>query len=371
MYLQKRSQKAKRRINKRLIISIIIAVAFILAIIGLIILISSGRNLKDSIKKASFTAQDTILTQNNGIFYTDDDNLIFADYSSKQIWVKKMFAKDLKITASENMIAAYNTKTIQLFDMGGKQYFTKELTGDIINAKCGAEKIAVISEVQTEEEGLKKSLTVFDTKGETIDNIDLNDQNIIDMGFYGKDNKLWVLTLDSSGVIPISRIATYDPGQSMTGIIDINGQLIEKLIIDENSIYASGTTNLYIYSIYGEKKDSILIYGWNFHGQFYTDKKPLFIYVPRIKTNKQFDSLRLIKTDNSDLTIKLPPDIIKATVYNNKIYCFSKTNLYKYSLEGKMEDQYPLPFSIDSVSKIYDKYTFIVKGTDVFILPLP
>lgn len=372
MYLKRRSLKSKKGINKRLMFFAITATAVILAIVGLIILITSGKNLKDIIKKASFKAKDTICTQDHGIYYTDGDNLVFADYASKEIWTKKMFSKGLKITSSENMIAGYNEKAIQLFDVNGNQYFTKEITGDIINAKCGLDKVAVISQVMTEEEGLKKYLTVYNTKGESIDTIDLKNQNVIDIGFYGKKSKLWVLTLDVAGVIPISRIATYDPeDQSMTGIIDINGQLIQKLIIDESNIYASGTTNLYIYSIYGEKKDSILIYGWNFHGQFYIDKTPLFIYVPRIQTNKEFDSLRLIKTGSYDLTIQLPADIIRATIYNNKIYCFSKKELYKYTLEGKMEDKYALPFDIESVSRIYDKYAFMVKGANEYILPLP
>ena len=372
MYLRKRPLKSKKGINKRLMLFVITAAAVILAIVGLVILITSGRNLKDVIKKASFSAKDTICTQDHGIYYTNGDNLVFADYASKEIWSKKMFSEGLKITSSENLIAAYNEKAIQLFDANGNQYFTKEITGDIVNAKCGLDKAAVISEVQTEDEGAKKYLTVYNTKGESIDTIDLKKQNVIDIGFYGKKSKLWALTLDVTGVLPISRIATYDPeGQSMTGIIDINGQLIQKLIIDESNIYASGTTNLYIYSVYGEKKNSILIYGWNFHGQFYTDKTPLFIYVPRIQTNKQFDSLRLIKTGSYDLTIQLPPDIIKATIYANKIYCFSETGLYKYSLEGKMEDKYTLPFAIDSVSRIYDKYAFVVKGSNEYILPLP
>jgi len=62
---------------------------------------------------------------------------------------------------------------------------------------------------------------------------------------------------------------------------------------------------------------------------------------------------------------------MKAAIYNNKIYCFSKTKIYKYSLNGKREEQFDLPYSIDSVSKIYDRYAFLVKGTDIFILTLP
>jgi hypothetical protein len=372
MYLQKKSFKTGKRLTKRFVYFIVIASAILLAIIGLIILITSQKNLKDIIKKASFKADDTICTQSKGIYYTSGDNLIFTDYSSKQIWAKKMFSKDLTITSSESLIAAYNQKAIQLFDADGKQYFSKEITGDIKDAKCGMDKVAVITEIQTEDTGLKKYLNVFNLKGETIDTIDLEDQNVIDLGFYGTKSKLWVLTLDITGVIPISRIETYSPEEKqMTGIIDINGQLIQKLIIDETNIYVSGTTNLLVYSVYGEKKDSILIYGWNFHGQFYLDDNPLFIYVPRMQTNKQFDSLRLIKTDNSDLTIKLPPDIIKATVYSDKIYCFSKKELYKYSMEGKIEQQYVLPFAIDKVSKIYDKFAFLTKGSDDYILPLP
>lgn len=372
MYLRERSYKTKQKINKRLIISISVLAVVIIAIIGLVILISSGRDLKNNVHKAVFHAQDKVLTQKNGIIYTNDDNLIFVDYSSKQIWSKKMFSTSLSVTASEENIAVYNKKSVQVFDLNGNPLYTKEVSGSILNVRCGANKIAVITEVETEEEGLKKFLTVYNKSGETIDTIPFEKQNIIDIGFYGKNSKLWVLTLDTTGVIPISHISTYDTEkQSMTGIININGQLIEKLIIDENTIYASGTTNLNIYSMLGEKKDAVLIYGWSFQEQFYSDNKSLFLYIPRIKTNNSFDSLRLIQLNKSDLTVNLPPDVIKAAVYNNKIYCFSKKKIYKYSLQGKREDEFDLPYTIDKVTKIHDRYAFLVKGTDIFVLSLP
>lgn len=375
MVLRRAAFKPERNNNKKLVLFIAIGAGVLVAIIGIILLLTSGRNLKDSMKKTAFAAQDTVLTQKNGVLYTEDDNLVFTDYYDKEIWNKKMFAADVKVTSSDSLIAVYNSKMIQLFDMDGNQFFSKELTGNIMNAKCGVDKLAVITEVQTEEEGTKKFLAVFNTKGDQLDNIDFFAQHIIDIGFYGKNSQLWVLTLDSTGVIPISRIATYNPGVSMTGIIDINGQLVDKLIIDENSIYASGTTNLTVYNLFGEKQESLLVYGWYFHGEYILDNKPIFIYVPRNAVVKnRFDSLRIIRTTksgNTDLTINLPPDIMKASIYNNKLYCFSQNNLYKYSLEGKLEDKYDLPYPIDGVFKIYENHAFLIKGADVFSLPLP
>lgn len=375
MILRRTSYKPERQINKRLALVIAIAAAAVVLTVCLIILLTSGRNLKDSITKTVYTAQDTVLTQKGGMLYTDSDNLVFSDYFGKQIWNKKMFASDVKVTSSDNLIAVYNAKMVQLFDMDGNQLFSKELAGDIMNAKCGIDKVAVINEVQTEEEGKKKFMSVFSAKGEQLDNIDFNQQHILDIGFYGKNSQIWVLTLDSSGVIPISRIATYNPGVSMTGIIDINGQLVDKLIIDENNIYASGTTNLAIYNLFGEKQNSLLVYGWYFHGEYISDNKPVFIYVPRNAVIKnRLDSLRIIrigKTTNTDLTINLPPDILKASIYNNKLYCFSQNNLYKYTLEGKLEDKYDLPYPIDGVFRVYENHAFLIKGADVFALPLP
>jgi hypothetical protein len=375
MILRRTSYKPERNDNRRLTLIIAAAVAGLVVVIGLIILLTSGRNLKDSITKTVYNATDTVITQKNGVLHTDSDNLVFYDYFGKQIWNKKMFAADVKVTSSDTLIAVFNTNMVQLFDLDGNQFFSKELTGDILNAKCGIDKVAVITEVQTEEEGKQKFLLIFNTKGEQLDNIPFNTQHIIDIGFYGKSSQLWVLTLDAAGVIPISRIATYNPGVSMTGIIDINGQLVDKLIIDENSIYASGTTNLSIYNLFGEKQDSLLVYGWYFHGEYISDGRPVFIYVPRNAVVKnRFDSLRIIKINksgNTDLTINLPPDILKACIYNSKLYCFSQNNLYKYTLEGKLEDKYDLPYAIDGVFRVYENHAFIIKSADVFALPLP
>ncbi len=372
MYIRKKSGAVKYKISKRFIVFVSLSAIILIAITGLIILLASGRNLKDSIKKAPFSSGNMVLTQKNGILYTNSDNLIFIDYLSKTRWTKKMFAADVKITSSEKLIAAYNNQKIQLFDIDGNTYYTKEITGDVLNVRCSDDMIAVFSEVETENEGQKKYLTVYDTKDNQVDNIDFYNQQIIDMGFYEKSSMLWVLSLDSTGVIPVSRIVTYNPGKSMKGIIDINDQLIEKLIIDKSSIYASGTTNLYIYSLFGEKKDSILVYGWDFHGQYYLGNKPVFIYTPRNKIqNIYFDSIRIITTDNTDLTIKLPPDVIKAWIYNGRIYCFSQNKIYKYTIEGKPEDEYDLPYAIDSVMKVYENHVFFIKGSDVFTMPLP
>ena len=372
MYLKTKSRSfGSGRINKRRVILITAIVVAVIAVVGIILLATSGRNLKDVIKKEVFGAKDAILTQKDGVLYITGDKLTYSDYNNKEIWTQKIFAKKLEETASENIIAVYNDKVVQAFDPAGNQLFTKEITGSVLDVRCGLDKVAVISQVQTEDKGQQKYLTVYGKQGNIIDTIDFASQNIIDIGFYGKNSNLWVLTLDTEGVIPISRIVTYEPGKSQTGSIDINGQLVEKLIVDDTSIYASGTNNLSIYSLFGEKKSSILIYGWNFHGEFMIEKTPVFLYVPRIKVSGAFDSIRVVETDGTDLTINLPPDVVRATIYNNKIYCLSKTKIYKYSMEGTSEDEYDLPYSIDSVLKVYGRYAFLVKGNDVFILPLP
>ena len=154
--------------------------------------------------------------------------------------------------------------------------------------------------------------------------------------FYGDDDNLWMLTLVTSGVQPISRVTTVDPAQqALTGIIDLTDQLITDVFFTDDNIYLSGTTNVAYYDLFNEKQGDILIYGLKCIDHTQGADSVVLLYVPRQSDADYYSSLRILSKDNLDTTLQLPENVFSVVSSADKVYCFTKNELYTYKFDGE------------------------------------
>ncbi len=323
-----------------------------------------------------FTAGTPFEVNSAGIAYISGENYHLMDFDTKPLWENTLYSSDMKLAVSDKLFCAYNQDILHAVDVTGKLLYSKRETGAILSARAGLTRVAYFSEERgnnddgTKGDIISANLYVLDQEGNVLSEQSFLNQNVVDYGFYGKNEMLWVLALDVSGAIPVSRITTYNPGKYITGTIDVTEQIIEKVIVDNEYIYACGTTHIFIYTLFGDKKDSILIYGWKYMASRIIDDKMYFAYVPREKGEETFGAVKIIRMDKTPISLNLQDNCQQAVFTDKLLYCISGSNILSYTLDGVFNNVTPMPISYDSVLKTGSDYAYTAKGDGVFQIAL-
>lgn len=367
MYNQSKTKKKLSR--KALVFLISIIVVTIVLLTGLVMLLTKGKEIKDTLVAMPFTSDAEYFSVGSNVVYLNQDLLTCADASLKTVWQCSLYQSGLKIVANDSVIAATGTDAIQCVDANGGQLFTTRIDGVVDSARVGTNKVAVYVE-QPEAENHPAYILIFDLAGQNLHQIDVTSRYVLDYGFDSQSDQLYILELDVTGSVPVSRISTYRPEtQAMTGIKELKDQLVDGVKIVGKDIYAIGTHRLTIYTAANTVSSrEILTYGWMAEDvNTISDLK--FVYVP--STDGFYDVARIIRSSGSETKINLPPQVFRIIHNGEKIYCFAKTSFFVYTGDGKYLRTYDLPFEIDSVQRATPGYVFMTQGASVYLMPLP
>lgn len=368
MYL---NVKPKRQINPKTVL--FLATVFIVLVVfitGAVMLLTKGKDIKDSLVKMPFTAEDEYFAVGNTVVYTSDNVLTCTDASLDDNWRLQLESNILNYTSGNSLIAAAGEDVLMVFNVQGQNLFSKRIDeGMISSVRLGKDKVAVETG-QTLENKTVSYIVVFGLDGADLFKLDISGKYVLDYGFDANSKQLYILELDVSGAAPISRVTTYRPDtQSMTGIKELKDQLVESVYFGETSVFTMGTKQLTEYSSLNTEGKEILIYGWMLED--ICDKAdPRFVYVPS-REDVFVDIAKIIKPSGAEVKINLPPNVFKILDMGEKIYCFATDDIFVYTGEGKYLRTYDLPFAIDGAKRAMDGCVFLKAGGEVYLLPLP
>lgn len=364
-----KKQKKKRLSKKRLLFFFAITVVMAVLITGLVMLLTVGRELSDSMTEMPFSSDTQYFGMGQHIVYSQDKQLTCIDTSLSVVWRLELFSGDLQYTANDDIIVASGQNVIQTINANGQHLFSKKVEGNIESTRAGKDKVAVYV-LQPLEDSTRAYILIFDLSGTDLYQIDVTNRYIIDYGFDAVSNSLYLLELDISGSVPISRISTYRPEtQSMTGIKELKDELVGRLYIFGDQIYAVGTNELTLYQSLSENDRSVMVYGWVLTDA-YRLEDPRFVFIPA-KNSDSIDIIRIIRGSGSEIKINLPPDVFRIIHGSDKIYCFAKQSVFVYTIDGKYVRSYTLPFPISDAERVLGRYTFITQDKTVYLMPLP
>lgn len=369
MYVNKKAKKV--RLSQRSIIFLItVFIVVTVLIIGLIMILSSGREVEDTLTPLPYKSSDSYFTVGKNIVYAEKDLLTCIDSSLNEQWKRRLFTDNLNYTANSSIIAATSDTVLQVIDVDGNYLSTSEYKGEINSVRLAKDMIAVYVN-ETKGDANRSYIFILDTKGNDLYSIDITERTVLDYGFDSYSELLYILELDVTGAAPISRITTYRPEtESITSIKELKDQLISKVMIIEGSVYAMGTNRLTMYQSLNADEREIMIYGWSLEDVNLQDR-PEFVYVPNSDKKSNFDAVRIIRNNGNETKINLPPGVFSVLHMNERIYCFATDKIFVYTSEGEYLRTHELPFEIDNVERVNDKYVFINVGETVYLLPLP
>ena len=107
-------------------------------------------------------------------------------------------------------------------------------------------------------------LLIYELTGRQIDQVDLAGQIVMDFGFFSNGALLWVMTMDTSGSVPMSIITTYQPGRQTLGSVREIEEVVYRTLFQASQLRAVGTTYIKTYDYAGSEitSERKLVYGW-------------------------------------------------------------------------------------------------------------
>ncbi len=366
--------QARRQVvmkKRRFVLTLVAGVMVLGALIALaVILLSGDMDLSATMKQVLMKPADPVVSDDSNVIFARDGALHCIDQKNQERWTAQLFASDVWLCLSKNAVAAYSKDTIKLYDRSGTALFDRKFDQEIVQASCGEAYVAVALK---DDDGAY-TIFVTDFAGNPVETIkSIPGRHVMQTGFFGNDS-LYALAMDSSGTLPVTCISTYQPGKSMTSVVTIQGELVEKLIFTADSMYAVTTAHVTQYSLVGEQQAQVLVYGWVLQGWRMDNGAPQMVFASRsqVEKDKRISTLRLVTVAGMDQPIYLPPACHTVVAGKDKFYCFSPDSVYAYDSKGKLLKQYPLPGKSDGARAVMGGSAVLVfDGEASSISPLP
>ncbi|MBQ9942362.1 MAG: hypothetical protein IJP03_05080 [Christensenellaceae bacterium] len=304
------------------------------------------------------------------IYYLKGTTLTCADNRGEAKWSTKFSAGQQALAVSESLVCLYNDSTATVIDTDKNPLFTLPQSDfQILEVVCGENALAVLTQISSEDSSTQY-LRLFDASGKEVSRIDLQKAEVLDFGFSGSGDSLWYLTLDTSGVYPISQITTYSvAGNTMTGLYQIYDQLVNRVEFLQSDMYVCGTTYLTCYDTFGEKKSETLIYGTRCVATCRAGSDQLFALAP-YSDEETAATVRVLSSAGLDTLIQLPSGVTHFALSSSKVYAYAGSTVYVYNLSGEFDEAIELEFPVESVSPLTSTSVLISSGEHRYIMNL-
>ena len=250
------------------------------------------------------------------------------------------------------------------------QLFSTNIESEIIDVAVGDAMVAVLTQGANEQQQMRSYISLFSTVGEqTGQQIDFGARQVTDFGFYGENDMFWALTLDTSGVLPISIISTYKSDGSMTSNIQETTQIVESVYLTDTAIFTSGTKFLTSYSYFGERQAEDSIHGWEEAAAWLTPQTCSLAYVPRTEES-DIDVSRVYSSDLSYSQIRLPAQVFSVAVTDQKLYAFAPEKIYSYFIDGTPDKTTDLSYTLTAVKQVSNTQAVLWSASGSYIMDL-
>lgn len=367
MYHKRSRRTMQKKKNKKRIL--FFSIGTVVLVLGVIcILIFSSNSLEKSLIKLPFKSTDTYLVHNKGIVYVQDNTIICLDEKAEEQSKFEMTISDIRLSVEKTILFAHGSRFFQVIDLDTFQsLFYKTVPGIIMDVSAGKECVAIL---QKEETGEIK-LNVYDNAGQEISQLEFT-YALLDFGFL-EDDALWTLEVDSSGMMPVSKVSIYkDVGKSINGIVTIEDQIIQKVLFSTQEIFLFGTNHVIYCNYLGENRTAELVYGWYLQDYCMDRGEPLMLFSPRQEAleSSYVSATRIVTRPGSTVTLQLVPGSIKVLPGNNKVFVFTKDMMYEYNVKGTLVQKRELPMEVTDIERAFNNKALLISDTEVYMVSL-
>lgn len=361
---------ARRRLNRYVLLAII---ALLLVLMAYLLGLLSGRNRTISSTRLRCVVSQDVTPFDDRILYLENNTLFCLSTSGSELW-KASVGDNARFHAGERQVVVWSGNELMIFDRSGRSTYRDQLSEPIQFARVGSKYMAVVT-----GEGISPTLTVMDMVGTRMDSEVNNyvDLTILDCGFFGDGEFLWVTALDVYGSAPETTMRMYHVGDMNTGSVSLGEPITYAVVYSGSYLNVINTRQLRLYDYRGTESlsDAMLVYGWRLIGSSATRNYPYLLFAPVMQTdnNGAFTELRLLNGTN-DTRYSLPDACVGAAMRGKRLYAFSNNSLYRADTGAQRFSALSLPVDgivTDYLGMTSNGVALLVCGTDVWAVTLP
>lgn len=363
----------KKRIPARPLI-LLGAIAVLAVLIAYLLGMLSGKGGSISAKKLRCVVSQDVTPFGDRILYYDDSTLFCLSSSGSEIWSESV-GPNAHFSAGEKHVAVWSGAQLTVFDRSGHSSYSDRLGENIQFARPGDKYVAVVI-----GEGVKSTLSIRGLDGSDIDaeSTNFTDMMILDCGFFGDGEYLWVTSLDVYGAVPETTMHMYRVNQMNTGVVNLGEPITYEVVYSGGQLNVVNTRQLRLFDYRGTESDddAILVYGWQLIGSAPTNSSPYLLFAPVLQTDTSgtFTELRLLHGAKSDTRYSLPDACVGAAIRGRRLYAFSGDSLYRADINAQRFSALSIPVDgkiTDYLGMTSNGVALLVCGTDVWAVTLP
>ena len=329
--MQRRQPDNTRKRNWAILVILLLAVVFAVAIIGAIRRL--GQPSEASAVRLPCLAGQNVTPFGEHVLYYDGVSIHCITTAGAPRWTYTVGA-DASFFASDNSVVAWVGSQIHILDQNGRATYTDNLGQQVQFARIGKKFAAAITGGDTEPR-----LMICDLNGVPVDEESgrFSSRVMLDVGFYGEDGQyVWTMALDVFGTAANTVLNTFEVGQMNTGEISLGEAFTYKVLYDAQKLRTVSTMQIRTFNYKGAEgtEAAILVYGWKLIASEMPEKgDTMMLLAPLTQTSGDYAirEIRLLSGAN-DRRYTLPSACVGAAIFKKAVYAFSPEYIYRTDL---------------------------------------
>ena len=371
------AKKKRRQLPAQLrsALLIIAAVAMIAVVISIAI-DNTGRMEVGKATRIGATLSQNIVPFGDKVIFYDGTTLHCVAATGGNEWSYQI-GTNADYDANENRIVAWSGNDLYILNANGRLTYNNKMSDKIQFASAGDDYVAVF--FGETDNGV---ISIIDKNGQTVDNISVSDQTLLDIGFFYATTSsstqptelMWVLGIDTTGTVISTELQTFQPGKLVTGKSSL-GEHIAYMIYGHNEMLNIVDTRQILHYNYRalEQEPSTLIYGYAMADTKTIGKTLYQLLIPEQEQNQGMiiGNVRLMYGD-VDRVLHLPGTCMDARLGTHSVYGFAPNAVYVCRYGETTFSAYSLPITITSVlGMISDNRVVAASGSEIYVIELP
>ena len=374
---ENKKKKKKKPLSSRLrMLFALAALAALLAIVVAYALMDSGRNGVGRVTRIGATLSQNVMPFGSSVIFYDGTTLHCVAATGGNEWSYQI-GTNADYDATEQRIVAWSGNDLYILNSRGRLIYNNKMSDAIQFASAGEEYVAVF--VGEPDNGV---VSVIDSSGQTVDNITIENQTLLDIGFFKSTTSssaqetelMWVLGLDTTGTVISTELQTFQPGKLSTGKSSL-GEHIAYMIYDQDGVLNMVTTRQIMHYNYRvlEASSPTLIYGYTVEDVVRSGGTLYQLLVPAQDQSEgiNLNNVRLMY-GSIDRVLHLPSTCLAATLGTRSVYGFASNAVYACRFNETTFRAYALPINVTAVlGMISDNRAEVASGSEIYVVELP
>ena len=372
----KKKKKNKPGINARLIIGLALSAALVALVIAYSLL-GTGRTQIGKATRIGATLSQNVAPFGDSVIFYDGTTLHCVAATGGNEWSYQI-GTNADYDATEERIVAWSGNDLYIINSKGRLIYNDKMSDKIQFASAGEEYVAAF--IGEPDNGI---VTVVNSSGQIVDNITIQDQTLLDIGFFFSTTStsnaqatelMWVLGLDTTGTVISTELQTFQPGKLSTGKSSLGEHIAYNIYYANNMLNIVDTRQIMHYNYRAlEEQPSTLIYGYTMEDVKTVGGTTYQLLIPAQETTEgiHINNVRLMY-GATDRVLHLPSECMAAKIGTRSVYGFSSNAVYACRFGETSFSTYALPVNITAVlGMITDNRVIAASGSEIYVIELP